>query len=648
MWLILAYVLSLVTQHHYDMHVFYLALLKFLKDGNPYVVNPSDPWVYLNPFPYVQWYAYPPLMLYIWSLPALILNAVGLFNEFTFRVIVKTINLVALISLYKVISKYSKNSKKLILMNPLILFVSLIHGMQDVIVAFFLVLALHYLRQGKRWHAWTSVGLALLTKQNAWPIFPLMLLYTKDRIALISILIFLVGLLPFLITSPMSILFNMLRIHLSRPPTSLGYSGIPMLFVAGDASSLVLANVIGPCLSKAIPSMGVGGYILTLILIVLYVYSLILAYKGEFKKALLLTFVSIMMFSKVLSPQNLIPYISLIVFYDLMPTWSIIGISISAALVDMFLGTNYSIIGYLAEDVLNAIGTSITILTREVVSIFANNALLYLRIPGLLGIVLYNASLLSFIYMKLRGYRKAILILMYLVYIALVMNAVSIELKSANVGGEGRHATLWIWSNPRPGFKGGDYILLKHLPRDFPYWDFTYPVLLDIAKWVKEQGYGTVWLVFTEDKSMLYLYEVTLLALSEYGLRYAWLIIIPRSVNDYLAGWASMPSPSDLQRVINEALRLTPVWINQKLKMMKDKLEINITWRCPLGYVTENGKPVIYIYDPIGKVDLKHVKCDCVIKVVKEYGELNPLDDYYTGRYILPLSVFPPKPRWLG
>ena len=644
----LLYLISLLTQHHYDGHVFYLALLKFLRDGNPYTISPSDPWVYTNPLPYIQWFAYPPLMLYIWAVPAAILDHFGLLNEFSFRAIMKGVDLIALILLYKVVSKYSTKAKKLILLNPLILFVALIHGMMDIVVALFTTLSIFYIEKGDRRLGWTFMGLAMLTKQNSWPIFPLLALYKRDKTALLSILIFLLGIAPFVITSPSGFLTNVLRIHMSRPPASLGYSGIPLLFVAGDAASFVLANIIAPCVSKAVPSMGIGGYMLTTLLIVLYVYSLVLAYKGSLKKAFLIMFIAILLFSKVLSPQNLLPYLAVIVMYDLMPEWAIIGISVSAMLVDMFLGTSYSVIGYVAEDVLNTLGSSITILTRRLIMAWGDGVLLYLRIPGLIGIILYNVFLLSFIYTKLRGYRRTLLFALYIAYVILVMNSVSIEMKSGFVSEGGGHVTLWIWSNPRFGYRGGDYVNLKHLPKDFPYWDFTYPVLLDIAKWVKDNGYGTVWLVYTEDKSLLYLYEIALMALSKYGLKYAWLLIVPRSANDYINGWASVPSVERVKEAIKEALRLTPVWIKQKLSAVRDRLELNITWRCPLNYVTQDGRPVIYVYDPTGKFNPEGIRCDCVIKIIRNYGELNPLDDYYTGKYLLPPSVFPPRPKWMG
>ncbi len=653
MWLVIAlmYLISLLTQHHYDGHVFYLATLKFLRDGNPYAINSSDPWVYTNPLPYVQWYAYPPLMIYIWSIPSIILNFLGMLNEFTFRAIVKGINLIALLLLYKLVRQYTKDAKKLILINPLIIFVALIHGMIDIITALFVALSLYYLENKNRPNlGWILMGLALLTKQNSWPIFPLLVLYKKDRRFLLSLLVLFVGILPFLLISPKDFLFNVLKIHMSRPPASLGYSGIPLLFVAGDASSFVLANVIGPCVSKAVPSIGIGGYVLTAVLILLYIYSIILAYKGEFKKAFLISFIAILMFNKVLSPQNLIPYLVVVIMYNLMPKWAILGISTSAMFVDAFLGTSYSIIGYVAEDLLNMLGTSITIVTRELIMLWNDQAFLYLRIPGLLGIVFYNIFLLGFIYRKLRGHRKGLLVALYLVYVVLVMNAVSIEIKSGfPSGGEG-HVSLWLWSNPRFGYRGGDYIKLTHLPKGFPYWDFTYPILLNIAKWVKEKGYGTIWLVYTEDKSLLYLYEVTLLALNKYGLKYAWLIVLPRNIDDYLYGWASTPSssPNEVEKALKNALRLTPIWINQKLDVVKNKLELNITWKCPLNYVTQDGKPVIYVFDPTGRFNPRDVRCDCVIRVIKNYDELNPLDDYYEGKYLLPLSVLPPRPRWMG
>lgn len=637
---LLLLILALITEHHYDVTVFYYSTLLLLHGFNPYNVPKDAPWIYSNPLAYPQWYAYPPFALMLMALGSLPFYLVGMFNPFTFRLVLKLI----LLSFLYLLTRYLKDKKYLLIFNPLIFFVTVIHGMIDIVAVTLFVDSLMRLKRGsKLWPI--TYGLALATKQTIWITIPAYIGYTikKKMIKemIISIIVFLIVVAPFF---GKGFIDNVLAVHEDRPPASLGYTGIPLILMAGDMVSLHMASIIAPCYSKPIPKLGWGEIVLTIAMVALLFYSLIMGYRNKLMKALLLSSLAFVLFSKVVSPQNLLlPLIILIMIG--VPTRVLFVLSLLAALVDLTTGTVFNVYGYLAEDVMNALGTSIVYLYRQ--------ALWSTRVFGLLGLfslVLYHLSVVTLVYLILRrriGIKK--FLLLYIVYLILVINSVSYGnsagMKTTNGSSISKGAMIWIWVNPTSGFKSGDYI---HFNVKTAYWDYTYPLALKMVKWLKENHYDYLALVYNVDRDNIYYYVPWLFALAKYKMPFVWVIVPPKNDKEYVYGFASYPVGYDIKEVLHHVYMRTPIYINTKIEMIKNitkKMEIKALSKiikkyiCPLKYLTYKDKAIIYVYG--SNITLKTQK----YLVEPLPHNVTIINDFYEGKVLWGTPITPRGPQ---
>ncbi|HIH90659.1 hypothetical protein [Ignicoccus hospitalis] len=650
-WLVPYLLISLFTQHHYDFTVFYYSVLLMLMGVSPYDVNSTAPWIYSNPVTYPQWYAYPPFGLIALSVPSFLLYELGLLNMMTFRIILKIILLLSAFWIAKRLEEVRKGSGLVFIKNPLVFFVTAVHGMIDVLAAALLLEALYKLNgKGRYW--WAFFALAITTKQTTWIVIPalvglaLRLRLYKDLIKGFALAALIV--VPFI---SQGFIDNVLTFHGSRPPASLGYTGIPLITVAGDLATFHIANLVAPCFGKPVPRSGWGSLVLTAALASAMIYSFIISYRGRFARSLVISSFAFILFSKVVSPQNLL--VPLVIFMILgVPSSFMYLMGLLATLVDAFLGTAYSVLGYLPEDALNELGTSIVILYRS--SLWLSNLSGFV---GLFALVLYHLIIVTILFYILReriGIRR--FALLYVIYLILVLNSVTIGgnvQRVAGVHGElvnARGAVVWIWLNPFNGFRSGDY---ARLPGATAYWEYTYPLALQTVKWLKDHGFSYVVFPFTLDRYRLYEYVPWLFALVSERMPFAWLVVISDDVEEYLSGHASAPPGTNVTEVLNEAFRATPYYLNMKILETSKRLNdifkeanasraVNVIWkemRCPISYLRdERGLPVIFLIDKThsGKV----------LSNGTRYAVVHPknvvfINDYYEGNVVYGTPITP-------
>jgi hypothetical protein len=327
--------------------VFYYAVEMVLEGKNPYEISPNVPWAYSNPVPYPQWFAYPPFSLLIWSALSAPFYALNYFNIFTFRIIEKTVVVASVFWIARRLEELRKGSYKFVVFNPLFWFTTSIHGMPDSLATALFVEGMYRVFKERRgW--WVFYALGLSTKQITWITVPAILGYWirngKIReIALSALLVFVI-VVPFL---GKGFVKNVLTFHGERPPASLGYTGVPLIFVAGDASTYHIANLVAPCFGKPMPKSGLGAYVLSLAFLLVLGWSFLKSLKGEMLGSMALASLGFVLFSKVVSPQNLMLPFVVFLLANAPYKWLLLP-SLFATLLDLSMGSAYGPLGYVA------------------------------------------------------------------------------------------------------------------------------------------------------------------------------------------------------------------------------------------------------------------------------------------------------------
>ncbi len=623
------------TGNYFDLLVFFYATKMLLQGMNPYNVPPNAPWIYSNPLPYPQWFAYPPLALIIWALMSLPLWLTHTFNMFTFRIIDKITVILAVFWIAKRMEDIRKGSYKYVVFNPLFWIATSIHGMLDSIATALFVEAMWRLFK-KDDKYWIFYSLSLVTKQITWITIPAMIGYwikeKKYRDMILSVALSLIIVLPFL--SP-GFIQNVLSFHGERPPASLGYTGVPLIFVAGDASSFHIANVVAPCFGKPLPKPGVGSYVLSLAFVIVLLWSLLKSLEGKFLGGMALASLGFILFSKVISPQNLLLPFVIFLMVNAPYKWLLLP-SAFAGIVDLSIGTSYGMLGYLAEDVLNRLGTSIVHIYRSL-----GGLRFLLTAPALPSLLAYHVSVILLVYMILKNrVSKKWFVVMYIVYLGLVVTSVSTTSPSPvpvmKDGGQGRVAVIWIWLNPLSGMKAGDYLWMRIDPHF--YWEYTYPLVLKTLDWLKSHNFTTVGLVYSTDREDLYEYVPWLFGIIERHMKFVWVLVPPTAKNDYINGWASYPFGANVTEILKRMYKLTPIYINNKIKLVRKVLNnTNILSTCPLRYLSENGKAIVYVYGNVPNVSLPEVK---LVELPRSAVLIN---DFYKGHVLWGTPITPKK-----
>ncbi|UXD21992.1 hypothetical protein IPA_00645 [Ignicoccus pacificus DSM 13166] len=627
-----------LTQHHYDVLVFYYTVQLLLHGHNPYNVPSNAPWIYSNPVPYPQWFAYPPFSLLVWSALSLPLYILHILNIFTFRIVDKIVVVGSVFWIAKRAEELRKGSYKFIVFNPLFWFTTAIHGMPDSLATALFVEALYRLYKKEK-NYWVFYSLSLVTKQITWLTLPAFVGYwLKERRLKEMILVTLLSIAIVLPFFGKPFIEDVLAFHGERPPASLGYTGVPLIAVAGDASTFHIANLVAPCFGKPMPKVGIGSYVLSAAFLGILIWSFFKSIRGNFIGSMALASLGFILFSKVVSPQNLLLPFVVFLFAGAPYKWLLLP-SIFAMIVDLSMGTAYGPLGYLAEDVLNALGTSIVHIYRSLGSLRP-----LLNAPGLPALLAYHVTVVILIYflVKNRLDIKKFLFL-YLVYLVLVSTSVTQTQSTLHKVVEFKHlkvAVIWPWLNPYSGIKAGDFLWMKVDPKI--YWEYTYPLALGEVRWLKTHGFNVVGLVYSPDREDLYEYVPWLFAISEEKMGFVWVLAVPKSYKDYINGWASYPPSTNLTRLLKKIYRLTPLYINSKINMVNRLLNNTITLGvCPLPYPQREGKALVFVIGNIPNVSYK----DVILEELPNNATI--INDFYKGHVYWGTPITPTKPEEL-
>lgn len=156
----------------------------FAPFANHYIQNFDDPYTYFvqngsgNEFPY------PPLMLWLFSLPRLLLSPIfPIYGEYTpFDAIIYRIPLlIADFAILLVLMRWLKTKTRQVLvwywLSPVLIYINYFHGQLDVIPMAFLFTSLYFLFRNKWVISFLFIGLAIGTKTNMALVLPFYLIY---------------------------------------------------------------------------------------------------------------------------------------------------------------------------------------------------------------------------------------------------------------------------------------------------------------------------------------------------------------------------------------------------------------------------------------------------------------------------------------
>ncbi|MGQ4893537.1 MAG: glycosyltransferase 87 family protein [Candidatus Njordarchaeia archaeon] len=227
------------TGEDWDTYVFITVARQFITRGiDPYsVAAETPPYVYIPYVPFTpNWYAYPPLPLFIFSAFYFIYLLLGVSSNLLERFFIKlplALNDIVLGYLsYKLVMELSKDKLKaekvefIILLNPYFIIISSVWGQFDAVALTFFLISLLFAIRERLFISSVFFGLGLLTKQTVAFLLPFLLVFIFRKKGLgeaikftFSVaLLFLLVSAPFLIVSPVGYLGQLLFFHLGRPP----------------------------------------------------------------------------------------------------------------------------------------------------------------------------------------------------------------------------------------------------------------------------------------------------------------------------------------------------------------------------------------------------------------------------------------------
>jgi alpha-1,6-mannosyltransferase len=330
--LLITYTLALMIRiaiaipflHDWDGFVFSESAKNLLQGETPYqTVVKNSPEIYPDsdrPMTQ-QWYAYPPLPLLMFTVPVVIAQLAGSASSPEIvSLLIKIPFILGDLVAARLVYLYLRNkgstkaslAEKLILFNPLIIWVSSAWGMFDIWIFNFIVLSLMSV-ETRRWKL-AGLFFALSISIKLFPVFLLPLFakliwsetkINKERIyVLLSFFVSLIIInLPFFISSPQGFMQQNLLMHLARPAQGIS---IPALIdIYGHIygfSTRVIVNVFS--------------ILMLLSLMIIYLYNFIVKVDTtRFIFLSSLTYISILLFNKVTNEQYFVVIVSFLLLY---------------------------------------------------------------------------------------------------------------------------------------------------------------------------------------------------------------------------------------------------------------------------------------------------------------------------------------------
>lgn len=301
----------------------------YLRGLTPYeVVVRNESKTYIVMYPFAQyWYAYPPLfflLLVMFYFPCYLLSRAGVVSVLLENACVKLPCLLGHIllalsarRLVLVLSSDEKLATRVelaLLLNPFLLFLSVVWGMFDCLACALLLLATYFVLKRRLVLAGVASGLAACCKQTTWLGLLILSAFVLRRERLQGFVLFCTSLLltagalvvPFYTQCPQGFLYAVLLMHARRPP--VGYNAYFAL--TAIVLQLMVSGAMDVCKGLALLNLiGVASSIISFALIALAALSLTMwivlrvRSANELIKALILTYSLFLIFNKVTNEQ---------------------------------------------------------------------------------------------------------------------------------------------------------------------------------------------------------------------------------------------------------------------------------------------------------------------------------------------------------
>ncbi len=296
-----------------------------------YGISPYDPLLKEELLAYIpyypsqyNWYAYPPLPLFIFSLGYLLYMIFSkltgieglLFERFFVGLVISLGDILLAYFSYKLgieISGQNKAEKieRAILFNPFIIFVSSLWGMIDSWSAAFLVGSIYFIVKRENKKAAIFFGLSALVKQLTILLAPLFLAYLIKKSSIKDLLMFIITSVstflfvsfPFLMMHPNNFIYQVFMFHIGRPPQGVS---LPSIIYLG-LSSLAYQQTYGFMAIDMISSIITFISFVVMIVVLLWIAIKYLSIDENdnifFLQAFVLSLLVILFLNKVSNPQ---------------------------------------------------------------------------------------------------------------------------------------------------------------------------------------------------------------------------------------------------------------------------------------------------------------------------------------------------------
>ncbi len=606
--------LAAISGLSWDVYVFIESTRLFLHGIDPYKLS-NEPLAY-SPGLGPMWIAYPPLPIFLWAVFEIPLVLAKVPLSAWYVLAIKMPSILSLIGSTYVVKKMGGNWKW-VLFNPISIVAIFIHGMFDSIVAFFLLVTIYFLiKENDSLKGGLAYGLALATKQHALLAIPPLMGYFYKKKDYKGFVAFVLGsvFLFTIVTLIYSSMFNFTDIndllktifmfHAKRPPNGLGFGGFAVINFYGDTFSYFTGNTaVGlymrgttVALSSVVDKAGLPFLIaffatafMGLIegIFIVYLSYILLSYVGAVQHLVVPAVIAGIALNNEKDILKKLFFTSLF-FYateHLLAFWDFFPMIVEPLFLKSF-------------------GLWSGLLSR-VFDVYTPAWDVFLRTYGIVGTSIALITLLTFVTLyyseKLR--REAIflipsLYILEIILLGLLMNTLTI---SSPTSQEIIHAKKWCllvpWENLEyPGHKFGDYLSSFAVPL-YGYYSFVMPIAKKLVSSVEHRC--NLALLVRLDLFRGYQYTDLIAEIMKKGLTYAWVIVLSNNTS-YINGIASSPTVQ-LNRTFHIVVRNIPLagyfkmggvmgFMNNFFHFIKPKVY--------KGYLTEHGKPIIFV---IGK-----------------------------------------------
>ncbi len=630
---LLSAILFITAGSAWDTYVFVQSTLYLCKGMDPYEFSHSVRAFIPGLGP--MWIAYPPAMLFVWSLFVCPLAKLGVPLGPLYLWAVKAPSVLALVLAAYIAEKFKKGTWYWVLFNPISISAIIAHGMFDSLTALLLLIAVYEIEKKRDLiGSGLSLGLSIAVKQHALlalPAFAYHLLrkHTKREMFLFGAFAFLGFLIPLMLyaalfgTKALSDTLSVFIFHAERPPNALGFGGFAVISLYGDAlggygGNLADATLLhGTAVSlhsvvtlASLPAIAFillsASFDLPLAISLAYISYILLFYVGALQHMVVpAVLLPITLNNKKLLKAFNVSFLfysvsHLVAFWDIFPMLT----------APLFLRPFNLWLGYLSR-VADAFVPGWDLALKVLGIIFTSLGLL---------VLLYSTSVTFSLKKRLLAFLLPLSYVLELLVLALMLKSYAVP-SLPHVAYGTKLCGVIPWENLEyPGEKFGDFISPYAVPPKEGYYSLVLPIANEIARAARVHDLE---ILVAARLDLIRAYETSdlLSALISHKVKWAWLVIVG-SEEDYLQGIASAP-PSSFNALAKAIKANIPMRGYFELSGILGFLNATLL-RLPepvYPYPTSKGKPVVYV---IVLNDVPREYITNVIKALKE-EKLEPI-----------------------